>query len=281
MPDFIRRVWCILLMLLFQIGILKSQVMQQEKTLTQCEGSKADNIIKVAIIANLNFSDRAPLQRLNAYAFNFTARTFPGQPVHILNIPILTDNCTSRKDETSKKVDTDKYDVPTRSHLEAWRLFYLANSICPKNKLVVFQHDAALGRKDAGAVILQYLPSMTEDITYFGYCFKSYGIPKFLKRRKFIKFHPRVTGLAPHCLHAYAVSVDGARRLLEQVDPCGPPADVQVAALANKGFVSFKFSNASYDHAFTAREFAAHGLHWKVTRLSIEIEIDTHRKGSA
>ena len=99
---------------------------------------------------------------------------------------------------------------------------------------------------------------------YFGFCFKSFGIPKFLKRKRFIKYHPKATGLAPHCLHAYAVTVAGASKLLELVKECGPPADHQIAEFANKGLITYKYSNISYSPDFTTKEFAKHGIHLKV-----------------
>ena len=189
---------------------------------------------------------------------NMKAKSVSFQEMYIKEVS----KCPKRspvKDELS-----DNYTVPNIAHIEAWQQFYSSQKDCPRSTLLVFQHDACIGVSDAGEIVSQHLSTMTEDIMYFGFCFKSFGIPKFLKRKRFIKYHPKATGLAPHCLHAYAVTVAGASKLLELVKECGPPADHQIAEFANKGLITYKYSNMSYSLDFTTKEFAKHGIHLKV-----------------
>jgi hypothetical protein len=153
--------------------------------------------------------------------------------------------------------------VSTKSHLNVWIDFANTHSGC-RDKLIVFQYDAALGRADAGSIVAQYVRNkMTEDFTYLGYCFHSFGIPKFLKKKRYNKYHPKVTGAVPHCLYAYAVSLPAVKRLLRLVQPCGDPLDVQIAKLVSAGKLSYKYLNDTYDPAFVLSEFAAHGVDWR------------------
>ena len=100
------------------------------------------------------------------------------------------------------------------------------------------------------------------DIMYFGYCFESFGIPKFLIQRRFKNYHPKVTGLSPHCLHAYAVTSAAAAKLIQNVNECEAPIDKQVAVLASKNVITFNISDLSADTEFAKSQFAQYGVHW-------------------
>lgn len=127
----------------------------------------------------------------------------------------------------------------------------------------MFQYDAINVRPDSWALILEYASrKLKADIMYFGYCFESFGIPKFLIQRRFKKYHPKVTGLPPHCLHAYAVTSATAATLIQTVHECEAPIDKQVAMLASKNVITFNFSDLSADTEFTKTQFAKYGVHW-------------------
>lgn len=146
-------------------------------------------------------------------------------------------------------------DIPNAAHTTVWGLWSQKHKLC-NDILFVFQGDAVIGSPIAGNIMIEYAAKMIEDIMFFGYCFESFGIPKFLTRKRYNKYHPRVTGLAPHCLHAYAVTVAGASKLSTMVDSCGVSADQQIAALARKSLVTFNYMNTSFDSEFLKLEFA-------------------------
>ena len=207
-----------------------------------------------------------PVSRYQRYVSNFTSSLFKNVDESIIfkHIAIRESSNCSIGSIMGKDSVLDKFAVPNSAHTDAWNYFYELNKGSPSHILLVFQHDVCIGRSNAAALILEHTKVMKEDIMFFGYCFKSYGIPKFLKRRKFLRYHPRVTGLAPHCLHAYGLTMAGVTKLLNYVQECGPPLDTQIAELANKGLISFKFSNISYAPDFTKTIFAEHGVHLKV-----------------
>lgn len=206
--------------------------------------------------------------RYQRYISNFTSLfTKLDERIIFKHIAVRESSNCSIGGLIGKDLVLDKFAVPNSAHIDAWKFFYAFHKGSPSHILLVFQHDACIGRSNAAALILEHTKIMTEDIMFFGYCFKSYGIPKFLKRRKFLRYHPRVTGLAPHCLHAYGLTMTGVTKLLNHVQECGPPLDTQIAALANKGLISFKFSNISYAPEYTKTVFAEHGVHFKVETI--------------
>jgi hypothetical protein len=151
------------------------------------------------------------------------------------------------------------------AHHHVWKRFVEDKSAGCLDSHLIFQHDAVLGREDAGDILLQHVSKgMPEDIMFFGFCFKSIGIPKFLKQRRYNKYHPRVTGLVPHCLHAYAVSMHGAQVLAKEIDPCGKSVDLQIAELTDvKKVLTFNYSNTTFDHFYMHRQFDVYGMHMK------------------
>lgn len=161
----------------------------------------------------------------------------------------------SRDPEVKTKLVSDK------SHWAVWEGFNNRTNPGCRDILVVFQYNSIPSHPDAGRLVIQHAQTMKEDIMYFGYCFKSSGIPKFLKGRRFRKFHPKVTGLAPHCLHAYAVTNQGVLKILSNVEPCGSTVDNQIANLANEGIITFKFINITYDTDEFKSQCAKYGVH--------------------
>ena len=101
---------------------------------------------------------------------------------------------------------------------------------------------------------------------FFGYCFLSKGIPKWLKNKRFKLYHPRITGLAPHCLHAYGLSQKAVKKLLQTqtIDKCSSSTlDKQIATLCNTGELSYSFnSTKAYDNSFLKNIFSVRGVHW-------------------
>jgi hypothetical protein len=136
------------------------------------------------------------------------------------------------------------------AHKEAWDSFYRQRKSCA-DVLVVFEYDAMEGlpNHEAGRITVDYLMNMTHDFLYLGHCYK------------FDHLHPRLSREAPYCLHSYAMTVKGARKLLHEVDACGPFADVQVARMCNDGRLHWSYVNHSFDHSYVHRQFEENGMH--------------------
>jgi hypothetical protein len=156
------------------------------------------------------------------------------------------------------------------AHHRVWKNFFGRRHVGCNDIAVIFQYDAVIGRDNAGTIIIDYIKEQTAaamlaDISYLGFCFRSIGIPKFLKNKRFNNFHPKKTGLAPHCLHAYAITIEGAKKMLATTDVCGSSMDSQVAILANEKKLTFTFFNETnrYDWDFHVKQFAKYGVHWK------------------
>ena len=164
--------------------------------------------------------------------------------------PVYTESCDGFTKPFHTK-DFDKGRGSNLAHIQAWDAFYRTRNNCSiavRDTLIVFEYDAFLGRLDAGKVAIASIRNMTSDLHYLGYCFhKPHN-------------HPR-HGDAPYCLHAYAVSVHGAKILLESVDACGPFADVQLSALCNAKNLNWTYETQSYDHTFFANYWTTEGLH--------------------
>ena len=183
-------------------------------------------------------------------------------PFEFWDIP--ENDCGKAKRITRK--EGEKATVPNQVHLDLWTTFYRQhNNDCNKNDVkIIFQYDVLIGHPKAGSIIMKtMLATNLTDITYFGYCFHSVGIPKFLKKKRHRNFHPTATGKAPSCLHAYAITASGAQKLMSHLDPCDAPFDEQIAKLADSGIIKYKIINIAWDSEFTQLETAKYGFHWR------------------
>ena len=190
--------------------------------------------------------------RTYEYVKKFTSTIFSGIKadiqMHFLP-PVFTEPC----DGFFKPFHSREFDKGRGSnlaHIQAWDNFYRNRRSCSigaRDTLIIFEYDAFIGRQDAGNVAIASIRNMTSDLHYLGYCFHK------------LHNHPR-NGDAPYCLHAYAVSVNGAKILLESVDACGPFADVQLSLLSNAGKLNWTYEMQPYDRAFAAKYFFADGI---------------------
>jgi hypothetical protein len=166
--------------------------------------------------------------------------------------PILAADCISDSDSPSKGRGSNI------AHRDIWDYFHRhRRTHCEEYKkkhnitediLLIFEYDAYLGVKDAAARTIDAIRNLRTDLMYLGYCFKK-------------NQHPRVYPKAPFCLHAYALTLTGTKKLLDLLDPCGPFADAQLFNFANDGNITWSFINDHYDRNFVDKYFNDEGIH--------------------
>ena len=122
----------------------------------------------------------------------------------------------------------DKVVGSTTCHKTVWEEFVRrANLLEPSNitqiehYIIIFEQDAYCGVSNCGDMALQEVQLTTADILYLGWCYQ------------------KNTYTCPACAHAYALSLHGARVLLNRVYNCGGLADHQMRRAANDGFLSW------------------------------------------
>ena len=146
----------------------------------------------------------------------------------------------------------DKGHGSNLAHKEVWDYFYRHRRSCgidERDTLLVFEYDAFQGMSNAGELSISAAQRMTTDFHFLGYCFQKPS------------FHPSISKKAPYCLHAYAIQLTGAKKLLELVDSCSFFADAQVAILADSKKISWSYENTTYDKRFVDSYFFDHGIH--------------------
>ncbi len=139
-------------------------------------------------------------------------------------------------------------------HREVWDSFYRHRRPCgieQNDVMMIFEYDAFLGSKHASDIVMNAVRKMTTDILLLGYCYR----PKTY-------YDPKVSGRAPYCLHAYAVTLTGAKKLVELLDVCGGFADLQIATYADAKLLSWSYLNESYDHSYLQQLFDSEGIHF-------------------
>ncbi|KAJ1413572.1 hypothetical protein B484DRAFT_467601 [Ochromonadaceae sp. CCMP2298] len=139
------------------------------------------------------------------------------------------------------------------AHREAWDAFYRHGRSCgeeQRDMLMIFEYDVFQGIPGAGQLAIDALRNTTADLYFMGYCFheKRDGMPW-------------ESGRAPWCLHAYAVTMKGAKQLVEMVDVCGPYADAQLANLADAKKIQWDYDRRSFDRAYVDKKFGHDGVH--------------------
>lgn len=162
--------------------------------------------------------------------------------------PVFSKHCTFKSRDQHSMFD--KGHGSNLAHRDVWDAFIRNSLSCV---LVVFEYDAFLGSPDGHASALKIVESMANknapDLYYLGYCYKNAG------------FHPAVSKAAPYCLHAYAITLIGAKKLLDYVDSCGIFADAQVAELGNLGIISWNYSALVHNKKYIDMMFRLDGLH--------------------
>jgi len=164
--------------------------------------------------------------------------------VPVIMSPIMARKCKDPATSSSY----DKGHGSNLAHWSAWNDFARNSDAC---SVIVFEYDAfaASATSAPDAIVAARALQEQSEFLFLGYCFKSGN-------------HPAQSGAAPYCLHAYAASLSGVRKLLDHVDVCGLFADTQVADMCNRKLLNWNFtSSAAYDRAFVQRLFFDEGLH--------------------
>jgi len=213
-------------------------------------------IFSASIIANKHKPDTDPNSvRLWEHVMNFSRQVFQDVPDGPKEMkfwpPVYSIPCSGDSREF------DKGRGSNIAHKEAWYSFY-RNSIRNRQSCaidqhdmhLIFEYDAFIGFPDAGRLAIDMLKNTTADLYYLGYCYHA-------KRDGY----PWESGRAPWCLHAYAVSVEGARQLYDMVDACGPFADAQLGNIADAKKITWDYDRRFYDTNFVSSELLHKGWH--------------------
>lgn len=106
--------------------------------------------------------------------------------------------------------------------------------------LVVFEDDADCTIRRANYTLQQEFKQMNTDLLFLGWC------------------DGRLARPVPLCAHAYAVTRSGARKLVQNWEPCGKAVDEQFVIMAKNNFITWrKVSPASYSN--TNKRYPVHG----------------------
>lgn len=144
------------------------------------------------------------------------------------------------------------------AHREIWLDFYQTRRRCgfqANDVLIVFEDDAFEGVPNAGELAIEYVRNMTTDVMWLGYCYQ------------YEHDHPSIGGKVPFCLHAYAITLPGAKKLLDLLSPCSIFADAQLFNAGNMGLISWSYADQPYDRPFVNDLFRKLGV-----RMSGEFE---------
>jgi hypothetical protein len=151
-----------------------------------------------------------------------------------------------------------------------WDNFYKSRRNCSReyrDVLVLFEDDAFATTPDANRIAMDYVRNISTDILYLGYCFRR------------IARHPLESGNAPVCFHSYVMTVDGVKKLLDNVDMCSSTAsDQQVSELADKGVVSWELVKHKVNESYLRNQFRTHGMylsgHFRFDGLYVQAKYD-------
>ena len=219
------------------------------------------------------YSKSSSSRRTHAYVESFLSVLFTKHESAVeirLMPPHYTESCEGSF-QPPDTVTWDKGRGSNTAHISTWEIFLQARKNCAAtedgNKMIVFEYDAFVGLPNAGELAIAVVRNMTTDLHYLGYCFHKPAN------------HPRISKVAPYCLHAYAVTVTGAKILLDLVDPCGPFADVQLSRLADAGLIDWSYETQSYNATFVAQYFIDEGItmsgHFVYDGIFVQAKLDS------
>lgn len=91
--------------------------------------------------------------------------------------------------------------------------------------LIILEDDAESVVEELNSTLVEELSAMSTDIVYLGWC------------------EGRMARPVPLCLHAYALTRAGARKLIKYYEPCGKALDEQFVMFAKNNFISYRRAN--------------------------------------
>lgn len=102
-------------------------------------------------------------------------------------------------------------------------VLYKNNAIYRHDDIMIILEDDAMSIVESTAELMAAeLKKMYADIIFFGWC------------------EGRMTRPYPLCLHSYAISREGAKKLVDYYEPCGPALDLQLVELMKNGLISYQ-----------------------------------------
>jgi len=93
--------------------------------------------------------------------------------------------------------------------------------------IIILEDDADIAVADINKVLLDEFQDMNTDILYLGWCEGRNARP------------------VPLCLHAYALTRSGTRKLVNYYEPCGKAIDEQFVIMAKNKWISYRKVNPS------------------------------------
>lgn len=195
--------------------------------------------------------------RINKHVDNFTQLLLehgvPNQSksfAEVLHIPsVYSEACNQDKNAGGP---FDKGHGSNLAHKQVWEYFHRHRRPCglaQRDVMLVFEYDAFLGHPLAVDMAIESVHAMQTDFHFLGYCYKNSNL------------HPAKNGLAPYCLHAYAISLGGAKKLIDMVDTCSFFADAQVAILGDSKNITWSYVKQNYDKSYIDKYFFDNGIH--------------------
>ena len=204
--------------------------------------------LQAAVIYSQSSRKTADSVRLQRYMKWFGQSVFNRTDVEVKFFPsIFVEACFQ-----SSPAGFDKGHGSNLAHKEVWDYFYRHRRPCgveERDTMFVFEYDAFLGMQNAGDLAIASAREMNTDFHFLGYCYQKPS------------YHPAVSKKSPYCLHAYAIQLEGAKKLIELVDACSFFADAQVAILADSKKITWSYEKTSYDKRYVENYFYEQGIH--------------------
>lgn len=188
---------------------------------------------------------------MQSFVQNFTdafGKLVPGAPPLIFAQwpPVFTNNCPTlpghpaigyRAEGAGKHAEGFERGL-LMAHKTLWADFVYRSQQTPhdfKNGvLIVFEDDVFPRVTDFVEATLKETVDMKVGLKFLGWCLGN----------------PFQHETPPYCTHAYAVSLDAAKKMANGVIDCGPSIDVQMISMAKSGVVTWDFAaRSTYEKA--------------------------------
>jgi hypothetical protein len=111
------------------------------------------------------------------------------------------------------------------------------------DRIVIFEDDVVHTIKELNSTLLEELTDMNNvDVLYLGWC------------------DGRAARPVPLCLHAYALTRQGAKKLIHYYEPCGRAVDEQFVMIIKNGWLKYRRAHPySYSGKIVRDDFPCHG----------------------
>ena len=104
-----------------------------------------------------------------------------------------------------------------------------------ENIIVIFEDDADIAVTDLHNALHDELSNMTTDLLFLGWCVGRAAKP------------------VPLCAHAYALTIEGARKAIKYTEPCGRALDEQFVIFAKNNWLTYREAfQSSYKNKFNS-----------------------------